>query len=46
MKIEGIAAKPKEWSWSYSKLKNYEVCPKRHYEVDVLKNYDDSVDAN
>jgi hypothetical protein len=46
MKIEGIAAKPKEWAWSYSKLKNYEVCPKRHYKVDVLKNYDDSVDAS
>jgi hypothetical protein len=43
MKVEGIAAPPKEWSWSYSKLKNYDVCPKRHYEVDVLKNYDDKV---
>jgi hypothetical protein len=29
----------KEWSWSYSKLKNYRVCPKRHYEVDVQKNF-------
>jgi hypothetical protein len=41
VKVEGIAAPPKEWSWSYSKLKNYDVCPKRHYEVDVLKNYSD-----
>lgn len=29
----------KEWSWSYSKLKNYETCPKRHYEIDVAKNF-------
>jgi hypothetical protein len=29
----------KEWAWSYSKLKNYRTCPKRHYEVDVQKNY-------
>lgn len=29
----------KEWAWSYSKKKNYDTCPKRHYEVDILKNY-------
>jgi hypothetical protein len=29
----------KEWSWSYSKKKNYDTCPKRHYEVDIQKNY-------
>lgn len=29
----------KEWAWSYSKLKNYRTCPKRHYEVDVQKNF-------
>lgn len=29
----------KEWSWSYSKKKNYDTCPKRHYEVDILKNF-------
>lgn len=46
MKMEGIAARPKEWAWSYSKLKNFETCPKRHYEVDVLKNYDDKVKAD
>lgn len=38
-KIEGIAAPPKEWSWSYSKLKNYDTCPKRHYEIDILRNF-------
>jgi hypothetical protein len=27
------------FSWSYSKLKNFDVCPKRHYEVDLAKNY-------
>lgn len=41
MKVEGIAPPPKEWAWSYSKLKNYRTCPKRHYEVDILKNFDD-----
>lgn len=29
----------KEWNWSYSKLKNAEACPKRHYEIDVAKNF-------
>lgn len=39
-KIEGIGVpRPaKEWAWSYSKLKNYETCPKRHYEIDILKS--------
>lgn len=32
----------KEWSWSYSKLKNYEQCPKRMYEVDISKNFKDT----
>lgn len=31
----------KVWSWSYSKMKNYVTCPKRHYEVDIAKNYTD-----
>lgn len=44
MKIEGHGPAPKtrpgkDWSWSYSKLKNFEVCPKRMYEVDLSKNY-------
>jgi hypothetical protein len=29
----------KEWSWSYSKKKNYDTCPKRHYEVDIQRNF-------
>lgn len=44
MKIQGIQARPKEWAWSYSKLKNYESCPKRHYEVDLVKNFNDLID--
>lgn len=28
----------KQWAWSYSKLKNFETCPKRHYEVDIAKS--------
>jgi hypothetical protein len=33
------------FSWSYSKYKNYFTCPKRHYEVDIAKNYKDSSEA-
>lgn len=29
--------KPKPFAWSYSKLKNYETCPKRYYNIDVAK---------
>lgn len=32
----------KGFTWSYSKAKNYDTCPKRHYEVDLAKNYTDS----
>lgn len=28
----------KSFAWSFSKLKNFESCPKRHYEVDIAKN--------
>lgn len=41
-KIEGhpqARTAGKDWSWSYSKLKNFEVCPKRMYEIDIAKNY-------
>lgn len=40
--VNGAATKP--FSWSYTRLKNYEVCPKRYYETDVLKNYNDGDD--
>lgn len=50
MKIEGLGTAPKartkEWSWSYSKLKNYENCPKKMYEVDIAKRYPEKLDPN
>jgi hypothetical protein len=30
---------PKPFSWSYSRLKNFEACPKKHYEVDLQKSF-------
>lgn len=39
-----ITAKKKDFAWSYSRLKNYEVCPKRYYETDVEKKYNDGDD--
>jgi hypothetical protein len=32
----------KKFTWSFSKLKNYEICPKRHNEIDNLKSVKDS----
>lgn len=29
---------PKPFSWSYSRLKNYEACPSKHYHVDIVKD--------
>ncbi len=29
----------KSFSWSYSKLKNFQTCPRRHQEVDLLKRF-------
>jgi hypothetical protein len=37
LKGRGPAGKP--FSWSYSKLKNYETCPKRHYHVDLVRDF-------
>jgi hypothetical protein len=31
----------KPFTWSFSKLKNYETCPLRHLEVDINKNFSD-----
>lgn len=28
----------KPFAWSYSKLKNYETCPKRHYHCDLMRD--------
>lgn len=48
MKIEGIGTvrAGKEWAWSYSKLKNYDACPKKHYEVDIAKTYAETQDTD
>lgn len=48
-KLEGLAPaqpKAKRWAWSYSKLKNYETCPRRHYEVDLAKTYKEKDDPD
>ena len=37
VKTVTTGGKPKTFAWSYSKLKNYEVCPKRYYNIDVAK---------
>lgn len=29
----------KPFAWSFSKLKSFETCPKKHYEVDIARNY-------
>lgn len=29
------------FTWSFSRLKNDETCPKKHYEVDIAKNFVD-----
>lgn len=35
----GIGKEAKAFSWSYSKLKNYDSCPRKHLEVDLLKRF-------
>jgi hypothetical protein len=42
-KRDGTEVK-KPFAWSFSRLKNYEVCPKRYYETDVLKKHNDGDD--
>ena len=36
-KITHVATSTKKFSWSYSKLKNYETCPRRYQAIDVDK---------
>lgn len=31
-------AGPKPFTWSYSRLKNFEACPKKHWHVDIAKD--------
>lgn len=30
--------RPKAFTWSYSRLKNFETCPKRHWHLDIAKD--------
>jgi hypothetical protein len=34
----GAPAQTKPFTWSYSKIKNWRNCPKKHFEVDILKS--------
>ena len=34
-----LDTKPKAFAWSYSKLKNYETCPRRYQAVDLEKSH-------
>lgn len=38
MQVTTIRRKPKQFAWSYSKLKNFETCPHRYEQIDLLKN--------
>lgn len=33
-----VRTRPKPFAWSYSKIKNYETCPKRYWHYDVSKD--------
>ncbi len=35
----------KPFTWSYSKAKSFMTCPKKHYEVDLAKNFSDVSEA-
>ena len=38
LKTTTVRSKPKAFAWSFSKLKNFETCPKRHFHVDIAKD--------
>jgi len=40
-----VVKRTKEWSWSYSKLKNYRTCPFRYKRIDLDKAYNIDADA-
>lgn len=42
--VSTTRARPKPFAWSYSKLKNFEDCPKRYYAVDVAKQFSEDKD--
>jgi PD-(D/E)XK nuclease superfamily len=39
MKLVTTGGKARPFSWSYSKLKNYETCGKRYFNIDIAKKY-------
>lgn len=39
MRLNLVANVAKPFTWSFSRLKNFETCPKKHYEVDIQKNF-------
>lgn len=39
IKVTTIRNKPKGFSWSWSKIKNFTTCPARYYHVDVAKTF-------
>lgn len=39
MQVTTTRHSPKPFAWSYSKLKNFETCPKRHFHVDIKKDF-------
>jgi PD-(D/E)XK nuclease superfamily len=41
MNVQPSINAPKPFAWSFSRLRNYETCPRRHNEVDLLKNFKD-----
>ena len=36
--------KPKAFAWSFSRLKNFETCPRKYQQVDVLKAYGENTE--
>lgn len=40
-KTYSASGERKPFTWSYSKLKNYKACAKKHLEVDLLKNFEE-----
>jgi hypothetical protein len=38
MQVTTVRNKPKSFAWSYSKLKNFETCPKRHWHLDIQRD--------
>lgn len=38
MNVTTTYNKPKAFAWSYSRLKNFETCPKRHWHLDIAKD--------